>query len=197
MSDERQCWIATRGLDPGAALERFGLVPAARVAGDLPFRGPSVAGSALNGWFLLAFGTAEMGAFTADNFAAVSRRCEMLVIQRDTGTGATSCERWFGGTLSWSVAHDPAAGPAHLAVLGPDDPPPYLGYLRKVAVREVGEGKSMAMRDLPIRLALDETGFHPDRPLVAGVDLGIVTSPDRLEAVAASLPPAKPFWKFW
>jgi hypothetical protein len=193
----RQCWIATRGLDPAVALDRFGLAPAARVSGDLPFRGVSVAGGALNGWFLLAFGDDAIGHFTPERFAAASRRCEMLVCERDVAVGAASCDRWFAGSLGWSVRHDPAHGDMDLRIEGPEEVPTYLGYLRKVAGREVGEGKLDAMREVPLRLALDETGFHPDRPLAVGVDLGLVVPPDRLESALATLPPPRPFWKFW
>jgi hypothetical protein len=195
-SVDPQYWIATRGIDPVVVLERFALLPASRQAGATPFAGESVAGAVLNGWFLLAFGPQDLPLLEDQRIARVSRRGEALVVRRVPGSDI-SVARWFAGQPSWSLIHRAAEGAAHLEVMGPDDPPVYLAYLRKLAWREVNEGKPDAMRGVPMRVQRDETGFDPDQPLVHTIRLGLVAPAGRAEALAAAEPPPKPFWKIW
>jgi hypothetical protein len=185
-------WVATRGVEPGAVLEALGLVAASRAGGDLHFEGATVAGAVLNGWFLVAFGPDDAAKFEPAIFKRLSRRGEMLAVSADASGTETSCDYWFAGGHVWRVAHDGRIGASNLAVTG-EGHPPTLSYFRSVA----NKPGQLAMADVPLRLAFDETGFHQARALPAGVLLGRAAPPAEAEAILAALPPPKPFWKFW
>jgi hypothetical protein len=187
-------WIATRGLEPGFVLDKLDLAPSSHVPGARHGEGATVAGAALNAWFLVIFGHTDDPLFAEERFKRLSRRGQLLAVRRNATTA--SCDYWFAGERIWAVSHD-GSHPTQLLVEGVDLPPK-LSYLRAAArsAFEKGESALAPMQLVPLLLAEDETGFRADGTLPGIVQLGTL-APAAEVALMPPPPAPKPFWKFW
>jgi hypothetical protein len=160
-------WIAIKGADLGAVLQRLGLTQ----TGQVDYRGDAdLACAETPGWVVVmsqAFDylDGKQAAFTAE---VVTGQCWDTIMYSEA-------RGYAAGAEIWSVVHDPDAGPDNLAIEGA--PPAELAAIRERLVRaqaERGADQVDYIYEIPIGVAAALCGYGPEAGVAPGTVLRVV-----------------------
>ncbi|WP_395670322.1 hypothetical protein [Phenylobacterium sp.] len=153
-------WIASKGVDRAAMLERLGLADAGEPEPAVPVPPPTkFAAFEQDGWLFVV--SSSCGFASRERIAAVSQSGAAVGAYLEEHVMVSGAFAASDGRLLWSAQHDPEFGEEHLDVWG--EPPSVLpGIKAKLLAAQEDDPEVDFMFDVPTELAATVCGFNPN-----------------------------------
>jgi hypothetical protein len=162
-------WVAIKGADLDAVLQRFGLTQ----TGQVDYRADAdLAAAETPGWVVV---TAHAFDYVEGRLGALSTDAEVVTGQCSDVVMYSAARGYTAGSQTWSVVHDPAAGPNSLAVEG--SPPAEFVAIRDRLMSQQAERGGDAVDyvyEVPMVLAAALCGYSPEAGVAPETVLKVV-----------------------